>query len=436
MPDRRVFRFTISLAAIASLLGAMSGVMAQQTSPPPAPQTQQPTAARGGFDLGNVGRPTPPVRRGPEAEGPVDPEAPVATQPRGPARASRTAQTQPAPPSPSGVVPPPSGQTAISPALSGRSSGRTALRGSQGAAAPRQIGAASAAVPASGAGPNPNPANPPPVVGAPLTGALTSGAASVPDLGPIQVISGESPGTISWAWLVAALLLAGGLATLFYRRAPRWQPEVGVPFQAARPVPPKPANDVTPPAEKSKPPATPALRRPASAPIPVEAHGLALCFAPDYAAASFARIAVRYALTLTNRSGHDLDRLSVRALFASADANQQATVERFFGGDGGQIAHVIAGLAPGETVELTGELAMPLAETRPLRYGTRLLLVPIAAFDVGFNQGDDTRKLSAAFMVGVEPKQASDKMGPLRLDLGPKTFNHIGQRPLAFAKVA
>ncbi len=424
MPNRRVNRFTIfSAAIVGAMLGAPAVVEAQQTSsPPPAPQTQQPAPARGGFDLENLGRPSPPVRRGPQAQGPVDPEAPVATQPRGAARPGRTAQTQPVAPSPTGQVSAPGSQIAISPVQSSRPGARVADR----ARAPRQIADPSAGVslPSSGTLPNVNPGAAT-IAGAPLTGGP---APDAPDFGPI-LTAPTSSGAIPWAWLIAALLVAGGLGYVFYRRAPRWQPEVGMPFQAAQPLPPKPANDAAPSA-------SPAVRRASTAPMPVEAHGLALTFVPDYAAASFARIAVRYALTLTNLTDRDLENVSVRALFASADANQQATVERFFGGAGGRVAHVVERIAAGETVELAGELAMPLAETRPLRYGTRLLLVPIAAFDAGFVQGAKTSKLSAAFMVGIEPNQASDKMGPLRLDLGPKTFSHVGQRPLAFAKVA
>jgi hypothetical protein len=281
------------------------------------------------------------------------------------------------------------------------------------------------------------------------TPATTAAAASalprLPDRlanAPI-VHSDDGSGGFPWPWLLAALALAGGLVYFLRSRTSRWQPAVGMPLDAAEPDVAGGAaqRDRHRDAARGK---AGAAAVPAAAPAPdivaapaaQSGDGIEVTFLPDYAAATFTRVAMRYVLAVRNTGPEMVEHVSIRVAMIPASAEQDGEVAAFIANDGGEEAHRIETIAAGETIEIEGDMALPLSEARPVRYGQRLLFVPVAAFAVAFVRDGRTCALPLAYMVGVDSGGSQGKMGPLRLDLGPKTYSQVGQRPLALASAA
>lgn len=399
-------------------------------TPGTAQQADTPAPTSGGFSLENIGRPTRDAPR-PQVQGPVDPDAPIAPRP--------TARPTPAPTQGSNVTPQqtsPAPTITLSPPTSNHQS-------EQNAADPRRQTTTQATTRAA----------PPPVAGEALTtsqlpdrtgtvGPRTPSTA-LPTIrdpladAPIVRPDGE-PGGVPWAWLIAALALLGGLAYYLRSRNRGWQPTVGVPLNDAKPEADRDRRDVAvpdtpaaaPPAPRAVPPAEPL------APAAQTGEGIEVTFVPDYAAATFTRVAMRYVVTVRNSGSKLVKNLAIRTAMIPASAEQDQEVAAFMADDTRMISHHVETLGAGQSIDIEGEMALPLNQARAVRYGERLLFVPVAAFAIAFTRNRSARRLPLAYMVGVNSGGSQGKMGPLRLDLGPKTYNQVGQRPLALASAA
>ena len=59
----------------------------------------------------------------------------------------------------------------------------------------------------------------------------------------------------------------------------------------------------------------------------------------------------------------------------------------------------------------------------------RRLFIPMVAFNVRYRFGEaGIGQTSASYLVGSESDPPVDKMGPFRLDLGPRVYRKVGQR--------
>ncbi len=77
------------------------------------------------------------------------------------------------------------------------------------------------------------------------------------------------------------------------------------------------------------------------------------------------------------------------------------------------------------------------SEVRAITIQGRRLFIPMVAFNIVYDWGErETGQTSRCFVVGREPDSPSERMGPFRLDLGPRVYRSIGQRPTALARIA
>jgi len=88
-------------------------------------------------------------------------------------------------------------------------------------------------------------------------------------------------------------------------------------------------------------------------------------------------------------------------------------------------------LPPGNIVEIPGEIKLPLTSIKPISYNDQALFIPLARleFDLENSVGEVSQQ-SASFIVGQEHQPPREKMAPFRLDLGPRNFEPVGQRPV------
>ena len=91
--------------------------------------------------------------------------------------------------------------------------------------------------------------------------------------------------------------------------------------------------------------------------------------------------------------------------------------------------HDVAALAPGETVALTGELRLAVADIVPIRHGAAQLFVPLARFRIEPEAG--ASPATRVFVVGQPGARPGDALRPFRIDAMPGVFRDLAQREIA-----
>lgn len=322
--------------------------------------------------------------------------------------------TPPASPPPSTTPPPPAATPAPETPPAARSD-RPALR--TATPPPRREVAPARAAPA----PAPETTATVPAGTAPLEAAPVETAPAVPAPGAQAPESAEpAPQGGAWLWPAAGaalLLLLGSFLLLRGRRDAQAKrardrdtarEELGGALAAA----PRPE-----PQPEPEPEAPPAPR-----------PWLELDIVPERAAATGSEAVVHYALTVTNQGDAEARNLRIdpRLFNASAEADMIA----FFRGpihDESGSPHIV--IAPGGSLKLNGQVAMPMTEVREIELAGRRIFVPMVAINVAYDwSGGGSGRTSRSWLVGREAETPSAKMGPFRLDLGPRIYRSVGRR--------
>ncbi|MEA3060601.1 MAG: hypothetical protein QOJ94_382 [Sphingomonadales bacterium] len=329
-------------------------------------------------------------------------------------RTTPPAATPPAPrPQPAVPAPSRSAPTAAAPAprreTPARPAGRTPPR-----AAPDRVAPAPRTVPSQApATQQPRPASPlpSPVQAPPRVAQPTPAPAAIPP---------STPGFNGlWLLLLVPLLALAGFAGLRLRRRGEARDEddrasLAGTLGVARWV------------EDEAPPPTPVEVQP-EAPEPARAW-LEIDIAPDRAAATDTHAVLHYELTLRN-TGQLVARnirIDSRLFNASADADiadfLAAPIHDRSGSP--QIA-----IPPGETLRLGSAAGMAKEEVQAIQVQGRTIFVPSLATKVAYDWdgGAASGRTARAWLVGRET-EASAKMGPFRLDLGPRIYRQVGRR--------
>jgi hypothetical protein len=292
------------------------------------------------------------------------------------------------------------------------------------AAPPRRDSAPAADAPAISP-PEPQPEAPPPSQIATTPAPMPQAPAPAPSP------RAPEPQGVGWLWPAAGaalVLLLGGFLLLRRRRA---QAALDAARDAARGElggvlrTPEPAPAPAPAAEPEPEPEAPAAPRP----------WLELDIVPERAAATDAEAVVHYALTITNQG--DAEARNIRIDPRLFNASSEADMAAFFQGP----IHEQSGspqvvIVPGATLKLNGQVAMPKAELREIELAGRLIFVPMVAINVAYDwAGGGTGRTSRSWLVGREAETPQAKMGPFRLDLGPRIYRSVGRREARLVRV-
>jgi hypothetical protein len=90
----------------------------------------------------------------------------------------------------------------------------------------------------------------------------------------------------------------------------------------------------------------------------------------------------------------------------------------------------ILAIPPRSGARLRSSVAMPKENVREINVDGRRLFIPMVAINVVYEWGQGrTGQTSMSYLVGREPEKPSTKMGAFRLDLGPRIYRSVGQRP-------
>lgn len=363
-------------------------------------------AAPAGASVADFRLPTPTPTPTARAQGPVDPSVP---------------SPRPATPTPSAtpVVTPAPAPVLTVPELPTPTQTATP--------APRRTAATPAPAQSPAASPTPAPAETAPLgetPAAPLPQAFPDAA---PPSTPLAAEADDS-GSALWPWLVGLFLLAGaGLAAFLWvrRRIGPTGPVVVAEIERPR-VPPAPEPKAEPRPNTVVPASVAAAPEPEPADTAAAAlHSLHIAIEPSKLALTLINATLSYRLTLTNRGAEALEDITVAADLIGAHA--ALSREEQLAGPLTELSerHRLAGLAPGESGEVSGDLRLPLAMIRPIVKGRAELLVPLARFRVS-PRGAEPRCFTV--VVGQPSPREAAAIQPIRLDLGPRIYGGLAGR--------
>ena len=343
-------------------------------------------------------RTTPPAEQQPAAT--AQPAAPApaaerpAEQPRAPARAARTAPAAPVP-QPVRTAPPASAEAPTMGDILARAR----------AEAPLEIPPATAdALPEESLPQAPEPA-------APLVQTPPAPEAAL-------------PGRAMWGALALALLGLLGFAYWRSRRTALADAKAGAGAALAR----APLAEAEPAAASVRPaPAAPRVDESQRPWIEIE-------FKPERVVATATEATVHFELIVKNMGESEARNVRIQAKMFNPSANQKQDINAFFAtpapADGEGLS-----IPPKLAARFRSSVVMPKDQVREVQVQGRSLFIPTVGINILYAWGEGRKgQTCKSYVVGTEKQADSDRMGPFRLDLGPRVYRHVGGRSLELAR--
>jgi hypothetical protein len=264
---------------------------------------------------------------------------------------------------------------------------------------------------------------PPPIPGPPTMSGPPHEGATV----PAGALEDESGGFPVWPAVAGGLLLLGAGFFFGRRRAARLAPAGVGQGRAAVPESPEPARETPVPVVAAAAAATLAPKPRAS---------LELLFEPTSTVLGDKEAIVHFLLTAHNAGPLPAKNVRLEARIFNAGGRVDADISQYFNAPlQRRIVTLPQPLPPGERFGIQGEVPIELSAIQPIQIEGRSLFIPIVAVTAIYEWEGGSGQTSKSYMVGVEASQAG-KMGPFRLDQGPRVYRSVGQREHRLAKIA
>lgn len=329
----------------------------------------------------------------PAAQGPVDAQNPVVRPAASETSAPETAAPEPtvsASPAPAPVITPP------------------------------PVRAAPQAAPRSGS--TPSPARPAP---APASEPFAAAPAGTPQPEPAPAVTEPASRTVptspapdgswpAWWWMLPAGLAMLAAAFLLWRRRSRQEESEA------------PEAPVTPPAPRP----SPALR-PAPAPERPRAGG-DLLFEPTAMRLSLVYATLQFRLVLTAKT--EIPPGKLMAGMISAHGSLPQAMQLAPPVEALDMVQAFPATAPGQVLEVKGELQVPLASVRPVQRGGASFMVPLVRLALLGEDGPALPRLELGFVFTVGLAGDGPALAPLRIDTGPRSFTGLATREIESAR--
>jgi outer membrane biosynthesis protein TonB len=153
-------------------------------------------------------------------------------------------------------------------------------------------------------------------------------------------------------------------------------------------------------------------------------------FVPDKATLGFSALTLKGQLRLVNEGDAPANDMQLRATMISANQRQKETIAAFHSGAITIAPNAIGNAKEGERLALDIEMSVPVNELESYAVGERRIFVPLMLANLEYEWAEGKDSATIACMIGRETEPPQPKMGPLRLDLGPRSFSPLGQRPI------
>ena len=251
--------------------------------------------------------------------------------------------------------------------------------------------------------------------------SLTEPAPSAAEPEPADRAAPQSapaaPADSSWSpWLYA--LPVGVLALLgvaMLRRRRRVEPEPAVeaaPAAASPPAPVKPRPD------------------------PIPRPWLELSLKAERATFNDTEAELHFELEISNQGGSAARNLRIDVKMFNGGAEQDKEIGAFFRTAGRESTKLnLPRVDAGVTGVIPGRVTLARDEMRAMQLDQKLLFIPVVAVNALYDWGEGrTGQTSKSYVIGRELQEPSEKMGPFRVDLGPRVWRTVGQRPHKLAK--
>ncbi len=235
----------------------------------------------------------------------------------------------------------------------------------------------------------------------------------------------------------AAALLFGLIGWLFQRRRKAVPITEDGDFTEEQPV------DALPEPEIAPAQVTPVHFAPAAAPLlainssqipspPLARAEIEIGFLPEAATLGEDMFILHGTLRLANIGKTAATKLRLHSTMMSANQRQAESIAMFQDRCRSEPGESVPDLAPGERLQISLEMQLPMQQLQSMNVAGRELLVPVVAMRLDYSGAGvpDDANAQYAGIVGREPKVPGDKMGAIRVDLGPRTVQPLAQRSI------
>ncbi len=141
--------------------------------------------------------------------------------------------------------------------------------------------------------------------------------------------------------------------------------------------------------------------------------------------------AVEFELTIRNNGGSTAKNIQLQAKLICSTPSQDKEIADFHRKKPGEHRTLaIPDIPAGQELKMKGRVDVKRDDIKALRVEERLLFVPLIAVNAFYEWGTArSGQTSKSFLVGRKRAEESDKMGAFRLDLGPRIYRTVEQRP-------
>lgn len=139
------------------------------------------------------------------------------------------------------------------------------------------------------------------------------------------------------------------------------------------------------------------------------------------------RVTIEFEIDLSNSGTAPARAVLAEASLFNAGTNQDRELAAFFANPVGAGQRIDA-IPPMKHMTFTSQVIAPRTAIQEYELAGHKTFVPVIAFNALYEWSGGKGQTSAAYLVGRET--GGDKLGPFRIDLGPREFRELGVRPL------
>jgi hypothetical protein len=136
---------------------------------------------------------------------------------------------------------------------------------------------------------------------------------------------------------------------------------------------------------------------------------------------------VEFELELSNSGSGPARAVLVEATLFNAGPVQDQEIGAFFANPVGEGERIVV-IPPLKRVAIKTQVAVPSERMQAYELAGRQVFVPVIAFNALYSWSGGKGQTSVSYLLGRDTK--GEKMGPFRLDLGPRIFRGITGRLL------